>query len=54
MKGEDVYDVAKRISDDEVGECSLCLLPYTKCDCPEGAEDDMARYRETRGRCRRI
>lgn len=44
MSGEDVYDVAKKAEDWEVGECALCLQPYTRCDCPEDAEIDVLGY----------
>lgn len=52
MSGEDVYDVAKKAEEWEVGECPLCQLPYTRCDCPDGAEDEIieARYRKARYR----
>jgi hypothetical protein len=35
VNGEDVYDVAKKAEDWEVGECPFCMEPYTRCDCPE-------------------
>ena len=31
---EDVYDVAKKAEDWEVGQCPLCNQGYTVCDCP--------------------
>lgn len=34
-----MYDVAKKAEDWEVGECSLCGLPYTRCDCPDDADE---------------
>ena len=40
---EDVYDVAKKAEDWEVGQCPLCNQGYTVCDCPvydEEASDD--------------
>jgi hypothetical protein len=42
VSGEDVYDVAKRIEDWEVGECPMCAQPYTRCDCPEDDDDVLA------------
>ena len=41
MSGEDVYDVAKKAEEWEVGQCPICLRGYTLCDCPDDAEDEL-------------
>lgn len=43
MSGEDVYDVAKKAEDWEVGECPMCEQPYTRCDCPDDDDDPTSR-----------